>query len=99
MTLVQSFELKIYPGANLEAEPAYEASGDGQSWMDHAYVRLPGFDSYISLDLNEFWQTAIEGQHRQYQDSVTGLETIHKFGEQTQLRENFTAVVSINYAE
>ena len=99
MAIVSAFELKVYPGTSLEAEPAYEASGSGEDWIKHGRIRLPGFDSYINLNLEGFWRSAIEGRHRQYQDQVIGLETIHKFGNQTQLRETFTAVVSISYAE
>ena len=99
MEIVHSFELKVYPGRNLEAEPEYEVSGSGSAWLDHTRLRLPGFDSYVSLNLEAFWRAAIEGRHAQYQDTVTGLETIFKFGQQTQLRETYTALVSIKYAE
>jgi hypothetical protein len=96
---VQSFALTVYPGKNLEAEPAYAASGGGGDWGEYTRIRVPGFDSHISLNLETFWRTALEGGHRRYQATVTGLETIHKFGEQSQLRETFTAVVTIEYAE
>ena len=99
MALVESFELKVYQGKSLEFEPVYTASGDGDSWLEQTRLRLPGFDSYISLNLEAFWASATEGRHREYQAAVTGLETIHKFGQQTQLKETFTAVVTISYAE
>ncbi len=95
---VKSFELRLYRGRNTDGEPEFSVSGSGDEWENYQRVRVPGFDGSVSISLEGFWAAVLEQQLHDATAEVTGYETIVKFGDTQQLKEDFTVVVQVAYA-
>jgi len=94
---IKHFTLELFNGDNLEKTPVYSCQGVGEDWLNYQQIRLPGFDSTISVSLVSVWQEAIEQRKSNHTTAVTGFESIVKFSNTMQLKTPFTAKLSINY--
>lgn len=95
--MISQFELKIYKGSRTEGETEYEAAGEGDEWSKYSRISFSGFDGSIKLSLEDFWQFAIENKLEAYQRQLEGYESIVKFGDVMQLKEQYTAVLKAKY--
>lgn len=91
------FNLKLYQGKKPGDEPDYEATGEGEEWTNYTSLKFPGFDGSVVISLEDFWHYVLSKNLNSHQQLLEGRETIVKFGNVTQLKEYYTAIVEIEY--
>ena len=89
------FQLKVFRGKKVIEEPETTYSGCMDELTAYQVLKLAGFDGRITLRLDEFWNKVIQEDLVAYTTTLTGYETIIKFGNTMQLKEPFTVAVEI----
>ena len=89
------FQLKIFRDKKVADEPEATYTGSMDELTAYQVLKLAGFDGRITLRLDDFWNKVIEEGLSEYIATLTGYETIIKFGNTMQLKELFTVVVDI----
>lgn len=99
-----AFRITIYlgnsvPNKNSLVEPEREITGSGDEHLQYQHLRVNGFDGGASLSLVDFWKTILEQKLTSYTTTLTGRETIFKFGKTMQLKHNFTVCAEVSYLD
>jgi len=66
----------------------YEGSSD--DWQKCSTVHPGGFDESYTLRLDDYWGNILTKQLTEYTETLTGYETIIKYGNTMQLTHPFT---------
>jgi len=94
---IRNFQLQLFSGRSKKGECVFEKSSNSNNWQDYIDLKVPGFSGSVSVSLASAWHTVINEQLDSYSGLVTGYETIVKFGNTHQLKENYTVKISVNY--
>lgn len=91
MTKAERFRLTVFQGNSTDAADVHE--DDVGNWGHYERLRLPGFDGSYSLSLSGLWAAYFENGQTRIEQTLTGYETIVKFGNTMQLKQNFRVIV------
>ena len=93
MTRAERFRLTVFEGNSTEAAAVHE--DETGSWGQYERLRLPGFDGSYSLSLSGLWAAFFESGQTRVEQTLTGYETIVKFGNTMQLKQEFRVTVEL----
>lgn len=93
MSQAGRFRLTVFEGSNTEAAAVYE--NELRDWGKYERLRLPGFDGSYSLSLSGLWAAFFANEQMPIEHTLTGYETIVKFGNTMQLKQDFRVTVEL----
>ena len=93
MTQSNRFRLIVFEGNSHEAAAVHESELD--DWARYEHLKLPGFDGSYSLSLSGLWGQFFETDHAPIEQTLTGYETIIKFGGTMQLKQLFRVTLEL----
>lgn len=93
MSRSKRFCLIVIAGNSSEAAAVCE--GDLDDWKRYEQLKMPGFDGSYSLSLSGLWAEFFENGHVPVEHVVTGYETIVKFGDTMQLKQDFRVTIEL----
>jgi len=86
----ETFVLTIYDGKNGDGEPVLVYEGSADDWSNCFIVHPSGFDGNYTLRLEDYLQHVVAKQLAEYSETLTGYETIIKYGNTMQIKHPFT---------
>ena len=86
----KTFILTIYEGKNSNSEPVFIYEGAADDWEKCYTVHPRGFDESYTLRLEGYLENVLVKKLTEYSETLTGYETIVKYGNTMQLKHPFT---------